>query len=239
MPRTWSVSSRRFGWWVACGVAVGLAVSGRPNLAAQAPQAAGTRPDLSGIWRPASDRYATNLAADGVDVTFQPWAAALFQQRQKAERQERPSGRCRPRGVPGAMLVRAFPWKIVQTPGVVLILFDESLHYRQIFTDGRSLPEDPTPAWFGYSVGRWEGETLVAETRGFNEETWLDDGGHPHSDALHVIERFGRPAAGAMDVNITIDDPKAYARPWTASVRFERLPNVDLSEHVCAVHEIQ
>jgi hypothetical protein len=133
------------------------------------------------------------------------------------------------------MLVREYPWKIVQTPAAVVILFDESLHYRQIFTDGRGFPEDPAPTWFGYSIGKWEGETLVADTIGLTEETWLDDIGHPHGDALHVTERFHRRTVGTMDVEITIDDPKSYTKPWTATVRFELLPDTDLGEHLCAV----
>jgi hypothetical protein len=134
------------------------------------------------------------------------------------------------------MLVRGYPWKIVQTPGAILILYDESLHYRQIFTDGRGFPEDPAPTWFGYSIGKWEGDTLVAETMGLNEDTWIDDGGHPHTEALHVTERFRRRTVGTMDIEITIDDPKTYTKPWAATVRFELLPDTDLAEHVCAVH---
>ena len=209
---------------------------GKPDLTAPAPKTADGKPDLSGIWRAPSDKYFRNLAADDVQVLFQPSAAALFKERQGTQQKDKPSGRCLPQGVPGAMLVRDYPWRIVQTPGVILILFDESIHYRQIFTDGRGFPEDPTPTWFGYSIGKWEGDTLVAETRGLNDETWLDDTGHPHSEALHVRERFRRRTVGTMDVEITIDDPKAYTKPWTATVRFELVPDTDLNEHVCAVN---
>jgi hypothetical protein len=208
---------------------------GKPNLTAPAPKSSDGKPDLSGIWRSANDRYRRNLAADGTQMSFQPWAAALFKERQGRQGISHPSERCLPRGVPAAMLVRDYPWKIVQTPGVVLILFDESLHYRQILTDGRGFPEDPSSTWLGYSIGKWEGDTLVAETIGLNEETWLDELGHPHSDAMHVIERFRRRTVGTMDIEITIDDPKAYTKPWTATVRFELLPDTDLDEHVCAV----
>jgi hypothetical protein len=133
------------------------------------------------------------------------------------------------------MLARDEPWKIVQTPGAVFVLFNESLHYRQIFTDRRPFPEDAPPTWLGYSIGRWDGDTLVAETIGLTEETWLDDGGHPHSDALHVTERFRRNTPVAMTVDIMIDDLKTYTSPWTATVRFESVPNGDLGEHLCAV----
>ena len=133
------------------------------------------------------------------------------------------------------MLAPDHPWKVVQTPDAVIILFHESLHYRQIFTDGRPFPADPSPTWLGYSIGRWDGDALVAETIGLIDETWLDDGGHPHSDALKVTERFRRGTAGTMDVDVTIDDPKAYTRPWTVTVRFELVRNGELGENVCAV----
>jgi hypothetical protein len=136
------------------------------------------------------------------------------------------------------MLARNQPWKVVQTPGSVIILFHESLHYRQIFTDGRPFPDDPAPTWLGYSIGHWDGDALVAETIGLTEETWLDDSGHPHSDALRVTERFRRLNARAMDIAITIDDAKAYNKPWTVNVRTELLPNADLGEEMCAVRPV-
>lgn len=114
-------------------------------------------------------------------------------------------------------------WLKLPTPGIP----------RQIFTDGRTLPKDPEPAWFGYSVGRWEGATLVVDTIGIHEKTWLDDSGHPHSDALHIIERFRRTDFGHMDVQITIDDPKAYAKPWTVSFGWELMPDTELLDWVC------
>ncbi|MBI4886332.1 MAG: hypothetical protein HY824_04515, partial [Acidobacteria bacterium] len=190
---------------------------------------------LSGIWRSASEKYLANLGADGPQLLLQPWAAALYKDRLAGRVKGRPSDRCLPRGLPGVMLVRANPWKIVQAPGVVLMLFDESLHYRQIFTDGRPFPDDAAPSWFGYSIGRWDGDTLVADTIGLNDHTWLDEGGHPHTEALRVTERFRRRGAAAMDVELTIDDPKAYTRSFTTTVRFERVPAADLGEHVCPV----
>ena len=247
---------RRCGRAIAGGIAIGFVMSGvahtqgvrvpdtrlpripdgRPDLAAPAPKTADGKPDLSGIWRSADGKHLNNLAADGVEAPFQPWAAALFQERQRSEPKDRPSARCLPRGLPSAMVVREYPWKLVQTPGVILILFDESLHYRQILTDGRGFPENPAPTWLGYSIGKWEGDTLVAETMGFNEETWLDEAGHPHSNAMRLTERFRRRTVGSMDVEMTIDDPKTYTKPWTATVRFELLPDTDLAEHVCAVY---
>jgi hypothetical protein len=250
-------SPRRFVRLIACGIAAGFTISGvvhaqglhvpdprlprmsngGPNLTAPAPKAPDGRADLSGIWNTADGKYLRNLAAGGGEAPLQPGVAALYKERQAYEGKDRPSGRCLPRGVPSSMLVRGRPWKLVQTPGVILILYDESIHYRQIFTDGRGFPEDRIPTWFGYSIGKWEGDTLVVDTIGITDDTWLDDGGHPHSDALHLTERFRRRTVGAMDIGVTVDDPKAYTKSWTATVRFELVPDTELTEHVCAAHE--
>ena len=187
------------------------------------------------MWRTTNGELLANLAADLGEVPFQPWAATLFNERQHNDGAGRPSTRCLPRGLPGALLVRDHPWKIVQTPGVIVILFDEFLQFRQIFTDGRGFPEDPVPTWFGYSIGRWEGDTLVVETTGFNDETWLDAGGHPHSEAMHLTERFRRATVGSMEVDVTISDAEAYARPWGQTLGFELRADTDLAEHVCPV----
>jgi hypothetical protein len=255
---------RRFDRLIAGGIAVGLAFvvcslahtqglrvpdsrlprlpDGRPDLTAPAPKTADGKPDLSGIWHSADGKYSSNLAADGVDAPFQLWAAALFKERQRSEGKDRPSSRCLPRGLPGAMVARDYPWKIVQTPGAILILFDESLHYRQILTDGRGFPEDPTPTWLGYSIGKWEGDTLVADTTGFNDKTWVDRAGHPHSEDLHVVERIRRADPKTLQIDITIEDPKAYTKPFTVRVNHQLMPDTELMEFVCeerdAVHYI-
>jgi hypothetical protein len=206
---------------------------GKPNLAAPAPTTPDGKPDLSGIWRAAEGKYLQNITADLPAVPFQPWAAALYQQRFDSLAKGRPTERCLPHGIPDAMMVRSGPWKIVQTPGVTLILYEEMNHYRQVFTDGRGFPKDPTPAWFGYSIGKWEGETFVVNTTGFNDQTWLDDPGHPHTDALHVSERFRRRDFGHLEIEITIDDAKAYTKPWTVTARFDLLPDTELIENIC------
>ncbi len=224
------------GACVAGAVALGLLLSG--SARAQAPRTGDVGPDLSGIWRSASDRYLSNLAADGALVPLQPWAAALYKERQAGKGQGNPSDRCLPRGIPGVMLARDRPWKLIQTPGMIVMLFDELLHYRQIFTDGRGFPADFTPTWFGYSVGKRDGDALVVETIGLIEETWLDNAGHPHSEALRVTERFRRMNAATLNIDITINDPKAYTKPWTATVRFERVSESDFGEHVCAVKSV-
>ena len=206
---------------------------GKPNLSAPAPKTPDGKPDLSGIWRAAEGKYLQNITGDLREVPFQPWAAALYKERVAVLAKGRPTERCLPHGVPDAMMVRSGPWKIVQTPRVTLILFEEMNHYRQVFTDGRSFPKDPNPTWLGYSIGKWEGDTFVVDTTGFNDQTWLDDPGHPHTDAMHAIERFRRPDFGHLEIDITIDDPKAYTAPWTVTARFDLLPDTELIENLC------
>ena len=172
---------------------------GKPNLSAPAPKTPDGKPDFSGIWQAPTGKYLENLAADGVEVPMLPWAAKLYQERQENDGKDRPSGRCLPHSVTD-FDAHFTPKKIIQIPGLIAMLFESYHSYRQIFTDGRPLPESRDPAWFGYSVGKWEGNTLVVNTVGINEKTWLDDGGHPHSDALHIIERFRRPDFGHMEV---------------------------------------
>ena len=144
----------------------------------------------------------------------------------------RPSERCLPHGIPDAMLP-ATPFKIAHTPGLKLILYEQESRFRQVFTDGRPLPVDPNPAWLGYSVGRWDGDTFAVETSGFNDRTWLDDSGHPHTDALRTTERFHRRDFGHLDLALTIDDAKAYTRPWSITIPFAILPDTELIENIC------
>ena len=131
------------------------------------------------------------------------------------------------------MLVPATPFKIIQTPPVTLILFENQGRYRQVFTDGRGLPREAQPTWLGYSIGKWDGDTFVVDSIGFNDQTYLDDGGHPHSDAYHAVERFRRRDFGHMDMEITIDDPKAYTKPWNVTIHFALFPDNELMESVC------
>src|SRR6266478_1846529 len=180
---------------------------GKPNLTAPAPKTPDGRPDLTGIWRNPDGRYLNNVAVDGVQVPFQPWAAALYKERQENFSKDRPSGRCLPHGVPDAMLVPATPFKILQTPGVTLILFENQGHYRQVFTDGRGLPKETQPTWLGYSVGKWEGDTFVVDTIGFNDRLWADVFGSPRSDQMHLTERYRRLNHDTLELQIIMDDP--------------------------------
>jgi len=206
---------------------------GKPNLSAPVPGTPDGKPDLSGLWRNPDGKYLDNMAADGIAVPFQPAAAALYKERQENFSKDRPSGRCLPHGVPDSMLVPATPFKILQTPAVTLVLFENQGHFRQVFTDGRTFPKQMDPTWLGYSIGKWEGDTFVVDSRGFNDQTYLDDGGHPHSDAYHAIERFRRRDFGHLDMELTVDDPKTYTRPWSVTIHFELFPDNEIMESVC------
>ena len=207
---------------------------GKPNLTAPAPRTPDGKPDLSGIWTTNTGTYLNNLAGDGVEVPMQPWSAVLYKERHDSFGRDKPQVRCLPHGVPDGMLVPGYPFKIVQTARETIILQEEFNQFRQIFTDGRSLPVDPTPAWFGFSIAKWDGDTFVVESAGFNDGTWLDNGGHPHTDALHLTERFRRVNFGNMELDITIDDPKAYTKPWkSVTVHFILMPDTELIEHLC------
>ncbi|HJT87021.1 MAG TPA: hypothetical protein VJ732_04170 [Bryobacteraceae bacterium] len=208
---------------------------GNVNLSAPAPRLPNGRPDLSGIWEPMANKYVRNIAADlkPEDVPFQPWAKALFEQRADGSHsREDPDANCLPQGVPKIDAAPA-PWKIFQTPGTVVIIYEAFTLWRQVFLDGRERDKDLNPSWLGYSVGKWDGDTLVVDTRGFNGKIWLDQLGRPSTDALHVIERFHRKDFGHMDLTITIDDPKAYTRPWTVTEPVHLLPDTELLEFIC------
>lgn len=214
---------------------------GKPNLSAPAPRLPDGKPDLSGIWEPAATKWLRNLAADlkPEDVPFQPWAKALYDERAAGLHwREEPDANCLPQGTP-KILVAPAPWKIVQTPTFLVFVHEAFNLWRQVFLDGRERwpLEELTPSWFGYSTGTWDGDSLVVDTIGFNGKVWLDQLGKPSTDALHVVERFLRKDFGHMDIQITIDDPKAYNRPWTVTVEARLLTNTELLEFICLENE--
>ena len=180
---------------------------GKPDLSAPAPRKADGTPSLGGIWR-VNGKYLTNVAADlkPGEVPFQPWAEAVYKERNESNGKDHPGAQCLPSGIPEKDAVPD-PFKIIQNPDLVVVLYESRTIYRQIFTDGRSLPVDPQPSWMGYSVGRWEKDAFVVETAGFNGKSWLDMSGHPATEALRVTERFLRRDVGHMDLQITINDP--------------------------------
>src|SRR4026209_503225 len=200
---------------------------GKPNLSAPAPRLPDGKPDLSGIWN-APTGYLRNLAKDlKEDVPFQPWAKALYDERAAGVHwKSEPDANCLPQGVPKVLLAPA-PWRIIQTPGIVFFVHEAFNLWWQAFLDGRQFIPHPdvTPTWHGYSTGKGEGDTLVVESRGFNGKVWLDQLGKPSTEALHVTLRFRRKDFGHMDIQITIDDPKAYTKPWTVDVGARLAPN--------------
>ena len=205
---------------------------GKPNLSAPAPKLPDGKPDFSGIWLVDDNRLQFNLMLDGHGADLLPAAAAVYKQRLDGLGKDRPSGYCLPHGIPDAMIIPS-PFKIVHTPGTTFILFEEFVQFRQVFTDGRALPTNPQPGWFGSSIGRWDGDAFVVESSGFNDKSWLDDDGHPHSEAMRTVERFRRSDFGHLTMQITIDDPRTYVKPWDATLHFHLLPDTELIEYVC------
>jgi polar amino acid transport system substrate-binding protein len=208
---------------------------GEPNLNAPTPRTQDGKPDLTGIWKRGADRYYNNIAADLKSDDVQPWAETLYQQRKGEFGKDSMEVRCLPLG-PAASTTPYADFKIIQTPALIAVLLDDLTH-RQIHMDGRPLPKNPNPSWMGYSVGRWERDTLVVETIGFTEQAWLDYDGHPHTEALRMIERYRRTNFGHLDVSVTFEDPGAFTKPWTVSVPLELRPDTEILEAVCKENE--
>src|SRR5262245_9324780 len=219
--------------WRAKSSGVPRTPDGKADLSAPTPRRADGKPDITGLWRPGAG-YVGNIAKDlkPGEVPFQPWAEALFKKRRASDSKDDPTANCIVGGVPRSDLV-PYPFKILQVPGMVVILYEAVHSYRQIFIDGRELPNEANPNWFGYSVGHWEGDAFVVQTSGFNDNVWLDNEGRPATDALRVTERFIRKDFGHMDVQITIDDPKAYTKPWTMTLPLTFQPDDELIEYIC------
>lgn len=213
-------------------------------------QTAARARDLTGVWRRSrrppdnARRYtifdlAMSITTEKPPMT--PWAEAKYKANKPnlgpravslAETND-PMAQCFPPGVPRIYLIRGEPLEITQMPGRVIMLFEYDHFVRQIYTDGRQHPADPAPTYMGDSIGRWEGNTLVVDTVGFNDKTWLDNDGHPHSDALHVVERIQRVNHNTLTIDTTIDDPKAYTKPWGGHAILELKPDWTLGELVC------
>jgi hypothetical protein len=211
---------------------------GQPDLSAPAPRTADGRPDLSGVWNVGNSTYFHDLA-NGLhpdDVQLTPWAAGIQKQRRERDHVDDPYGYCLPLGVP--RIDTRSPFKILQTPMLTVFLYESfvGMMFRQVFTDGRALPEasEVDPTWLGYSVGRWEGDSFVVESIGFRDRGWLSANmAYPNSDALRVIERFKRTSVGHMDLIVTIDDPKAFVKPWTNTIPLKLVADGELIEAFC------
>ncbi len=204
---------------------------GKPDLAAPAPRTSDGKPDLSGLWEKKADKYYNNIAADLKPGEVQAWADALYQQRKLQFGKDSPETQCMPTG-PATIASPYLESRILQTPSIIAVLND-NLTFRQIFMDGRKLEKDPNPTWMGLSVGHWEGDTLVVESNGYNDRTWLDFDGHPHSEDLRVVERYRRRDFGHMEVVATFEDAKIVSHSWTIPVLMELVADKEMLEFVC------
>jgi hypothetical protein len=214
---------------------------GKPNLSAPAPKTRDGRPDFSGIWNiedaPGQTQFLDISPSVPGGLPYRPGMADLAKGRSAPPKTNEPITRCLPIGI-----VERHTWigglkKIVQTPGLLLILNEYNASFRQIFTDGRPLPTIDQTAWDGYSTGKWEGDSLVIQTTGFRDGQWLDTEGNLLTDSAKVTERFRRPDFGHLQVDITIDDPKAYTKPFTFKVNQVLVPDTELIEFVCLENE--
>ncbi len=262
-----SAPIRLFGQWPAYPTAgVPKTADGKPDLTAPAPRTPDGKPDLSGVWlyaRPPAVPGITpaqvtapaerstpdiiplavrqsqfwNLGAAFKDgLPFQPWAAELHRQRVASNSKDNPDAHCLPLGLM-QLHTHGQPRKMIQTPNVIAILYEANGGVRQIFTDGRSVPKDAEPWWFGYSAGKWDGDTLVVETVGLRDLGWLDVEGSPFTESGRILERFHRVDYGHLEIEVTIDDPKAYTKPWTVVVHQRVLLDTDLIEFICQENE--
>ena len=236
---------------------------GKPDLSGPAPRTPDGKPDFSGIWRfvdspdarsgppvPAQARsFGIGARVPGLNqffdigstlkdgLPFQPWAATLRKQRVAENNKDNPDAHCLPIGLM-QLHTHPEPRKIIQTPGLIVILYEANAGIRQIFTDGRRLPgNDADPWWYGYSAGKWDGNTLLVESAGFRGDGWLDVEGSPLTESGKMTERFRRVNYGNMEVEITVDDPKAYTRPWTVKVHHRIMLDTELIEFVCLENE--
>ncbi|HVG69998.1 MAG TPA: hypothetical protein VM819_03780 [Vicinamibacterales bacterium] len=230
---------------------------GKPNLKAPAPRLADGKPDFSGIWQSArklpctkevekfvecgleigGSPLALNIGGDMPGgLPYQPWAAALAKQRSADNSKDDPHARCLPDNPPR-------PWglphmtKAVHSQRLLILLNEVNAMYRQVFIDGRAQPVDPNPSWNGYSTATWDGDTLVVRTSGFRDDLWLDMGGNPMTSAARLTERIRRPSYGTLEVQVTVDDPKAYTRPWTVEMPQQITLDTELIDEMCLENE--
>jgi hypothetical protein len=229
---------------------------GRVKLDAAAPRTADGKPLLSGVWQIVQSGTGQRVAGPDVPplnrtslfwnigtgleggLPLRPWASELRNKRLADNSKDNPDAHCLPIGLT-QLHNHPQPRKIIQTPSLIVILYESNGGLRQIFMDGRPLPtSEAQPWWYGYSIGKWDGDTLVVQTSGFRDDGWLDVNGAPLTDAARVTERFRRVNYGSLEIEVTVDDPKAYTRPWTAAtIRQRLLPDDELIEFVCGENE--
>jgi hypothetical protein len=252
----WSVTA--FAQWLKYPTAgVPRSADGKPNLTAPAPRAPGGKPDLSGIWLTANTACTQSqdpeslvcgselpMGKEGINMgaslpgglPYQPWLAALVKKRTAENAKDDPHVRCFP-----DQFLRAYSMphllKFVQAPGLLVMLNEMNANYRQVFTDGRPLPQDPVPSWQGYSSAKWEGDTLVVNSVGFRDDLWIDWNGSVITSAAKVQERIRRPDYGHLEIGVTVDDPKAYTKPWTVTLHERLALNTELVDEICLENE--
>jgi hypothetical protein len=252
-------SASVFGQWLKYPTAgVPKTAAGKPNLTAPAPRTADGKPDFTGIWLTDNancPRSKENpeiitcgselpMGREGINfgvslqggLPYQPWLAALVKKRTAENAKEDPHVACLP-----DTFLRAYSLphllKFVQTPGLLVMLNEMNAGYRQVFTDGRPLPEDPTPSWQGYSTGKWQGDTLVIDSAGFRDDIWIDWNGSVITSVAKVQERIRRPDYGHLEIGVTVDDPKAYTKPWTVTLHQRIALNTELVDEICLENE--
>lgn len=224
---------------------------GKPNLSAPTPRMANGKPDLSGVWdadhkpncpprgcddTPAAREFLDIGATLQGGLPYKPGMAELAKARRQPPKTDEPITNCLPIGIVERFTHGTYR-KIVETPGLLLVLNEYNKSYRQIFTDGRPLPADMQPAWDGYSIGKWDGDTLIVTTTGFRDGIWLDAFGDPLTDAATITERFRRADYGHLQIDLTVDDSKAYTRPWTVTLYQILVPDTDLIDYICLENE--
>ena len=244
-------------WFTYPNRAVPRTADGKPNLAAPTPRAADGHPDFSGVWLAGNHLSCPPMLRDGDDclekiplsretrdigagvkggLPYQPWAAALVKERVADNAADDPHARCLPSAISRVWSLPHYT-KVVQVPGLLLVLNEFNASYRQIFTDGRPLPDDPNPSWTGYSSARWEGDALLVNTLGFRDDLWLDMAGNPLTAGARVRERIRRPNFGRLEIEFTVDDPNAYTRPWTATIVLDHAVDNELVDEICLENE--
>jgi len=224
--------------------------NGKPNLSAPTPRTKDGKPDLSGFWE-ANREGGTGVSFTGAQLPplfknigaqlkdglpYSPWGRDLLNSRLADNSKDSPDAKCLPLGILW-LHSHLSPRKVLQSPGLVVILYERFTQFRQIFTDGRPLPVDPEPSFFGYSSGKWDGDTLVVQTIGFRDDQWADSDGSPLTGSGKVTERIRRPNYGSLEIEITVDDPKAYTAPWTVKLSQHLQVDTDLLEFVCVDEE--
>ncbi len=227
------------------------ASTGKPDLNAPAPKTLDGKPDFSGMWEPLKNKpcppegcpdFQTPQEFANIGwglkggLPYQKWAADLKKARMADNGKDDPGSHCLPTGI---VKLHTSPLlkKIIQTPGLLVILNERNMTFRQIFTDGRPLQPDPDPTWNGYSTGKWDGDTLVVESNGFRDGMWLDRAGSPMTDAAKITERFRRPNFGKLEIELTVDDPKAYTAPWTVKLTQTIVLNTEFLDYYCVENE--